>query len=420
MSNIAKWLSVFNASAGTYPKPDSSVSITASWVEIWRQWYAGATVLNMIKISNGWKDPLDTSTYYTFSTNVSQSKFQILWFLEDWSNSALSYLPFLSGEWRWEGWVNADPSSYSWRFVITKWDQLWVLLSSWSMVPVQTSGILSWTWIDIINTTWSYMAVYDRHNSVSWTWLVLSSLNPTSSCKKIKDTDPKSLNGTYTINPLWWTGFSVFCDMTTDGWWWTKILYWNSTLSWVSDNLIPLDKLNNAYSTIPIYHDYIRFVNNYNDPNRNFDIAISSNANMDSYEHPWVVTKFLTDPSKIRAYSNVNASYYSSCTWWLQFSFWVSRNSNCFASPPYASNTKSVYWWLTCLWNYTTNISLNSWISYAPTAWNTWSNKMQSWWFYLKSDPNGVWCWATWYQNEYQIWGVWIPENIPEFEIYYK
>ncbi|EKE28081.1 MAG: hypothetical protein ACD_3C00104G0001, partial [uncultured bacterium (gcode 4)] len=94
MSNIAKWLSVFNAVSGKYPAPNDSITISASWTALRVQGYAWAKVLNMIKLSEWWKDPLDSGVFYTYSTNAAQSKFQLLWFLEDWSNTALSLNPF--------------------------------------------------------------------------------------------------------------------------------------------------------------------------------------------------------------------------------------------------------------------------------------------------------------------------------------
>ena len=169
MSNITKWLMVFNATSGIYPPPDWAILITASWTAIWKQWYAWANILNMLKVSNGWKDPLDTSTYYTYSTNQAQSKFQILGFLEDGSNSALSLVPFA-----WNT-ASADPSSYSWRYLITRWDQLWILLNSTTLVPAQTLNVS----IDVVLTTWSYVAQFTNKDKVTWTGSALFVVNGT-------------------------------------------------------------------------------------------------------------------------------------------------------------------------------------------------------------------------------------------------
>ncbi|EKE27651.1 MAG: hypothetical protein ACD_3C00180G0002 [uncultured bacterium (gcode 4)] len=176
MSNIAKWLSVFNATSWRYPAPDNPISITASWILLWQQWYAGANVLNMIKISWWWKDPLDNLTYYTYSTNSNQSKFQLLWFLEDGSNNALSLIPFVNKNQLtflsdWIGKVNADLSSYSWRYLVSKWDNIWILLNNSTLVPVQSAN----SPIDLVKAQsgTSYKAIFWNENSwnnISMSW----------------------------------------------------------------------------------------------------------------------------------------------------------------------------------------------------------------------------------------------------------
>jgi hypothetical protein len=196
----------------------------------------------MIKISNWWKDPLDTSIYYTYSTNVSQSKFQILGFLEDWSNSILSFLPRLSGEGWGESQVNADPSSYSWRYVVTKGDSIWILLDNNTKIPAQSKFVSgSFTWIDIISTSWSYSAVIDKTFTVTWTGQVLSFIKDgaSRSCKELlsKDSSKKNKDGAYYINPTWTWSLQVYCDMTTDWWGWTILIdyiMWNAPQCWWS------------------------------------------------------------------------------------------------------------------------------------------------------------------------------------------
>lgn len=213
MTNISKWLWIFNAMAWKYPKPDDSISITASWIHIWFQWYAWANVLKIIKLSEGWKDPLDKITYYTYSSNKSQSKFQLLWFLEDRSNLALSFAP-----WIWNP-TNADSSSFSWRYAIVRWDELGIILSSSSSIPVQMPWVLSWTTIDVATTNTEYKVHFNNTDSITWSWSKLIIL------KGLEDASYK-----YDTSLVWyWDMETIISD------WYLADISWNWnhwTLSW--------------------------------------------------------------------------------------------------------------------------------------------------------------------------------------------
>ncbi|EKE27873.1 MAG: hypothetical protein ACD_3C00142G0029 [uncultured bacterium (gcode 4)] len=232
MNSISKWLVLFNALADKFPMPDSKADISASWMITWYQWYAWAGLQSVIKLSNWWKDPLDKTTYYTYSINKKQNRFQILWFLEDWNNAAISYSPFHKDE------ANADPSSYSGRFVYSKGDPVWIFLDWTTKVPVQATD----TSLDIVNTLWNHIAILDNKNTYSWTGMTIAQVNPNASCKRIKDLEPTSRDWTYMINPEWWAWFSVYCDMSTNWWGWTRIssvikdeaerLQWVASFNW--------------------------------------------------------------------------------------------------------------------------------------------------------------------------------------------
>jgi len=163
INSISKWLSLQFATSGKYPQPDSKIDITASGTTIWYQWYAWTNTLSLIKLSNWWKDPIDNS-YYTYTTNLQQNKYELLWFLEDWTNINLSFNSI----------VNA--LDYSKRFILTKWNLLWILLNSWTLEPAQS---LTATPIDILNTTTNYIAQFDNKNNISWTGIILYQLQST-------------------------------------------------------------------------------------------------------------------------------------------------------------------------------------------------------------------------------------------------
>ncbi|EKE28875.1 MAG: hypothetical protein ACD_3C00001G0016 [uncultured bacterium (gcode 4)] len=199
MNNITKWLSINYALAGKYPMPDSYVTLTASGTLAWYQWKAWISVLNMIKLSDWWRDPLDSWVFYTYSINSSQSKFQLMGFLEDWSNSALSLVPV------------SLALDYSKRHPITRWDNIWILLSSWSLDPVENKISNSFTGVDLVNV---------------WTWIYVTKL---SANETINDT----------ILSKYSTWLIAYWGMDVQGWNILADLSWNWnnwTLSWTTSS----------------------------------------------------------------------------------------------------------------------------------------------------------------------------------------
>ncbi|EKE28846.1 MAG: LamG protein [uncultured bacterium (gcode 4)] len=233
ISNIAKWLLVFNATAGKYPIPNNYISINASWAQIWMQWYAGASVLNMIKLSNWWKDPLDWTTY-TYLINSGQNKFQIMWFLEDWNNAALSFVPFKWNE------ANADASSYSGRYVYSKWDTLGILLDSQDKSPLQSKyNASSFTWVDIVNTTSNLIVQFSNKDYISWSWSNLVAIKQTYATQRdislVWSWDMETWLPNWTLADLSWN----WNNWTASWWiilWWTNWKYSKATyFDWIND-----------------------------------------------------------------------------------------------------------------------------------------------------------------------------------------
>ena len=194
--------------------PEDKIDITASGTLIGYQWYAWEKVLNNIWVHGWWKDPVD-DTYYTFMTNSNLTSYQILWYLE--SESEISFNTSLIED--------SFAADYTKRYPKLIWDQLWVLVSSGSLEPVQKWLVN----IDIINTTEELVAYVNESDIISWTWVKLKNwlnhrVNINWSCSSILKNGKSKWNWLYIIDPekngLW---FEVYCDMTTDWGWWTKI-----------------------------------------------------------------------------------------------------------------------------------------------------------------------------------------------------
>jgi len=79
--NIDKTLWIKLVTAWKVPVPDNKIDITASGTIFIYQWNAWERVLDSLWVSNWWKDPKD-ETYYTYATNTSLNKYQLIWFME--------------------------------------------------------------------------------------------------------------------------------------------------------------------------------------------------------------------------------------------------------------------------------------------------------------------------------------------------
>lgn len=120
ISNISKGLEVLLTKGSSIPQPDANlITITASGATVGYQGYAGPKTLSMIGMGGKSQDPLDNQ-YYTYSTNLAQSKYQILGLLEDSGNPSLA-LSNIPG-------IDTAYAAYDTRYPLTKGANLGILL----------------------------------------------------------------------------------------------------------------------------------------------------------------------------------------------------------------------------------------------------------------------------------------------------
>jgi len=140
INSINTQLELFVIKTWTLPIPENNIELVSSWITIWYQWYADKNTLNILKVFNWWLDPVDQSPY-TYRINASKKAYQIMWFLENWNQSAYNFLPQ----------ANAATNLTN-RFPFSKWNELWILLEQTTNNPIQ------YTWPWVLELSWSTTA----------------------------------------------------------------------------------------------------------------------------------------------------------------------------------------------------------------------------------------------------------------------
>ena len=206
------------------PIPDDKVDIQASWNTIAYQWYIWANVLETIEYTEKWLDPKD-KWYFSYYLTKNKKHFQLLSFLEEASEDTLAWNNIFN---------NSQAVDYEERVPHVKWKKLWILTDE-NNTPIQDVSIVTSDWYLDISDVWTtvYKSIISDEEITSWSWTALSWLHTNWSCKRIKQVKGWSDDWVYTIDPeangVW---FEVYCDMTTDWWWWTLIWRWREWWAW--------------------------------------------------------------------------------------------------------------------------------------------------------------------------------------------
>lgn len=213
------------------PLPEDSVQVVASGIQMWYQWYAGDSTLSRIDFKEGGKDPKD-KTYYSYYVTKDKKYFQLMTFLED-KETNTTFIP------------SVYALDYSKRIPQVTWNNLWILTDTIN-TPIQEILSIKSTWIiDIVSAWSSYIAHISNNEKIIWDGTVLKQSIPNKSCKRLQEIWAGNGDGIYKINPSGSTEIEVYCDMTTNGWWWTLVhkttnnetnLIWNlDTTEWYAN-----------------------------------------------------------------------------------------------------------------------------------------------------------------------------------------
>lgn len=232
-------LKVFYAKNNTYPLPEDSVSITASWKILTYQWYFWERNFSEMSI-DVIKDPLWDKifkylNYYTYVTDETKQKFQLMAWYESSDtinyNPVIQRIPFLYGQ------------------------DIGIAIEQKSLRPIQETKL----WVDVLQTFEPYSIYINNKSVLVWdklqlkNYLANTELSESKSCLNIKQSGWNE-SWYYYINPLDWTAywkiskpFKVYCDMESDGWGWTRLYYkdWAETCfnDWNKFNSFMIEKL---------------------------------------------------------------------------------------------------------------------------------------------------------------------------------
>lgn len=155
ITNIEKWLTLFELKTWTYPEPDNYYDwiihtwwLSLSWeiIVYSKLWTVWEWVSRMIKLSNKALDPL-SETEYTYATTQDNTKYQISSVLEN----EMVYNPVIQKAYA-NAWYNAR---VSWNHDINvkypKDDKIWL-----TTVPSMIFNPENW---NILNSSWTYLIV---------------------------------------------------------------------------------------------------------------------------------------------------------------------------------------------------------------------------------------------------------------------
>ncbi len=237
------------------PFPEDMIQLTASGSLYAYQGNVWSTVINTIGYDGGGKDP-EFDNPFIYMLLKWWRDFQLMWFIQQanlltWTNKAY-----------------AETIHYASLFPKVVGKPLWILLEKWTQTPIHlANSLISNNAYDIISWPWDVLAYISDKTFLDRSKTSLAKLYPNSSCERILELGEVKGNGEYILELVSWKKIKVYCDMETDGGWWTYVAHssdshsaWNFWWLYKRGNY---DKYTDVYSLWPdvkeIYFDEILF-----------------------------------------------------------------------------------------------------------------------------------------------------------------
>jgi len=227
MEELAKWIQTYTTRHSSLPIPDNQIEIKTSWNVIAYQWEGWANLLETIWYNKDWLDPKDKVPFsYMVSSNRKAYQLMVMLETSQYNQTAFSIIN--------KAWA----VDYTKRYPKVFWDDLGILTDT-NNNPIETISSIQNDWfLDVVDTTDTYIAHISDELTVIWTWTVLrpialSMMNWKNykSCKSLYRGEVLSHNNDdyYYIKPEWYSKFKIYCDMTTDWGGWTRYVQikWN-------------------------------------------------------------------------------------------------------------------------------------------------------------------------------------------------
>lgn len=123
ISNLNKWLSLYQVKSWYYPMPEWNISTwVINWVEVAYRWLVWDKIAKLVGYSSSPYDPLDNSMNYIYWVTFDKRQFQIWSILEN--EDTIAYMPNI-----------LDKAMASWEKANVKWNYVWYIkFSTWSII----------------------------------------------------------------------------------------------------------------------------------------------------------------------------------------------------------------------------------------------------------------------------------------------